>query len=81
MFTEKPLTSFIEHPENVLKECHDGPVEIAGDDRSYVVMTSEFLQRLLKDISLADQLDTILVGLKEKGGVPEDRVMGLLEIQ
>lgn len=81
MFTAKPLTLFIEHPESVLTECHDGPVEIAGDGRSYVVMTSEFLQRLLKDISLADQLDKIFVGLKEKGGVPEDRVMDLLEIQ
>ena len=78
MFIEKPLTLFINQPEDILKECQAGPIEIAGVDRSYVVMTTEFLQRLLKDISLADHLDKILEKLKKKEGVPEEKIMGIL---
>ena len=78
MFTEKTLTFFIKQPENVLRACHDGPIEITGNDHSYVVMTREYLQRIIKDMHLADHLDRILSRLKKEGGVSDERVMGIL---
>lgn len=78
MFTEKPLTLFIEQPQDILQACHNGPIEITGNDHSYVVMTTEYLQRIIKDMHLADHLDKILARLKKDGGISEERVMGIL---
>jgi hypothetical protein len=81
MFIEKSINSFIEEPSDTLKACHDGPVELTGNDQSYVLMTKGFLNRLLSDISLANNLDKILARMKRDKNVPEKKVMELLDFK
>jgi len=81
MFTTKPLSSFIGQPDDILRECSTGPVELTGGDQSYILMTQEYLRRLLTDIHLADHLDDILTRLRKNRGVPEEKVMEILSSQ
>jgi hypothetical protein len=79
MFAVKPYNEFIQQPVTTLEECQNGPIEISDEKQSYVIMTAEYLRRLLADSSLANQLDKILLQLKNKKGVPEEKIMRLLE--
>ncbi len=79
MFNIKPLNEFIQSPSSVLEECLRGPVEISAREQSFVIMTKDYLQRLLADSSLADHLEKILSDLKNTEGIPENVVMSLLE--
>ena len=79
MVTIKSLKSFMQQPDDVLRDCHAGPVEISGGEQPYVIMTVDYLQRLLTDTALADTLDEIFACVKNKKDVPEEKIMGILE--
>ena len=79
MFAVKTYNEFIQKPDSTLEECLDGPVEISGEKQSYVIMTVDYLRRLLVDSTLANQLDEILLRLKNKRDIPEQKIMSLLE--
>lgn len=81
MFTTKSLSSFIGQPDDILRECSTGPVELTGGDQPYIIMTQEYLRRLLTDTYLADHLDEILTRLRKNRSVPEEKVMGILKSQ
>lgn len=78
MFKTKPLAAFIEQPDHSFRECIEEPMEITGGEQPYVVMTMEYLRRLLADSNLADHLDGILERLERTGGVSEQEIMGVL---
>ena len=78
MFAVKPLNEFIEQPHNTLKECQAGPIEISGEEQSYVLMTAEYLRRILADSLLANELDEILGRLKINKSVAEEKIMSIL---
>ena len=78
MFAAKSLNEFVQQPYDTLKECQNGPIEISSEEQSYVLMTAEYLRRILADTFLANQLDEILVRLKNRKGVPEKKIMSIL---
>ena len=79
MWTTKSLDSFIRKPTEIIKECKLGPVEITGGDQSYVVMTSEFLRRLLTDSYIAANLDKIIAKFKNNGEISKNEILKALE--
>ena len=79
MSVVKPLNEFIQKPHNTLKECQAGPIEISGEEQSYVIMTAEYLRRLLADTFLVNQLDEIFIRLKNRKGISENKITGILE--
>ena len=81
MLITKSLNSFIQHPNDILKECHTGPVEITGGEQSYILMTSEYLKRLLIDSYIAANLDKILAKLKNNGRISKKEVMEAIEVR
>ncbi|MBC8186351.1 hypothetical protein H8E88_35155 [candidate division KSB1 bacterium] len=79
MLLTKRSTKSFELPQDLLNECKTGPVEISDDEQPYVIMTTEYLRRLLADASLGNHLDNILKKLKKSDGAPEEKVMSILE--
>ena len=79
MFAIKQYNEFIQQPDSTLEACQAGPVEITGEKNSYVIMTTEYLRRLLTDTILANQLDKILTEMKNGKGIQEKEIMSLLE--
>jgi len=78
MIITRPANKSFELPQDLLDLCKSGPIEISGDEQPYVIMTTEYLRRLLADASLGNHLDNVLDKLKNSDGVPEDKILNIL---
>ena len=75
----RPENKSFELPQDLLDQCKTGPIEISGGEQPCVIMTTEYLRRLLADASLANHLDNVLNEIKNNVGIPEEKIMSILE--